>query len=115
LTPIHLDGKLVKSVMQRTSDHVNQLSRSSSYLSPTSMDLTVEHHTPLQETNYGTTFINGFPLRTRPRTITSRAVLIRRERQAGSFKGAFSKAGRKQIRSFGFMENVCFPPLARPT
>jgi len=106
LTPIHLDGKLVKSVMQKTADVVNRLSRSSSCLSLMSLVLTVEHRTFSQETNYGTTFTNGFPLRTPPRTITLRVVLIRREQQIGSFKGAFSKDGKKRIRSFGFMENL---------
>jgi len=100
--------------MQKTADDVNRLSRSSECLSLTSLILTVEHHNLSQETNYGTTFANGFPLRTHPRTITSRVVLIRREQQTGSFKGAFSKDGKKRIHSFGFMENVCLPPLAHP-
>jgi len=40
LTPIHLDGKLMQSVMQKTADDVNRLSRSSSCLSLTSLILT---------------------------------------------------------------------------
>ena len=58
---IHLDGKLVKSIMQRTADNVNKLSRSSLYLPPTLMVLTVEHHTPCRKPIMGRPSQMAFP------------------------------------------------------
>ena len=59
-----------------------------------------------QETNCGRAFTNGSLHQTRLRTIILRVALIKSEQQAGSFKGVSSPGGRRQIRYFGFTENV---------
>ena len=62
--------------------------------------------TSLQETNCGTAFTNGSPHQTRPRIITSRVALIRRERRTGSFEEACSLSGNQRIPYFGYTEYV---------
>ena len=91
--------------MQQTADDVDQIKRSSS---PDLIGSDRGSSYLLQEPSHGTTFINGSLHRIRPPITTLPVLLIRRELQTGSFKGASSPHGSQQIpiRYFGFMANV---------
>ena len=112
LNPARLDGKEARAVFQQTATDVDQMKRSSS---PNRIDINYAQ-AALQGINYDKIFVNGSHRRIRPRTTTSRVVLITREPQAGSFKVAYTMNGNRRLRFSGYMENVrsCPKPFLAP-
>ena len=93
-----LDGKQARAVM-------DEMNRSSS---PYLIGFGCGGPCIPQGPSRGITSIDGSLHRTRPPITTLRVLLIRRERQTGSSKGASSPDGsqQNQVRYFGFMANV---------
>jgi hypothetical protein len=75
----------------------------------------LQTQTLLQGITYDRIFVDGSRHQIHPRTITLHVMLITRELQIGSFKGAFITNGNQQVlsRLFGSMENVRPSPTAR--
>ena len=69
----------------------------------------------LQVINNDRTFVDGSPHQTRLQIITSRAMLITREQQRGSFGAAFTRIGNQQGHFSGSMGNVRPIPLLYDT
>jgi hypothetical protein len=89
LTMTRVDGKEAKEVAQQTANDVDQMRRP---LSSNCISANLIH--PSQVTNCARAFANGSLRQTRPQIITSRVLLIKRERQPGSFKAASSPSGK---------------------
>jgi hypothetical protein len=100
---MYLVAKEGREITQQTANDVDLVKRLSF---PSLISVNSRPSPTFQGTNCERAFTNGSPRQTHPRIITSHAVLIIREQQAGFFREASSKNGCHLNRFFGSMENV---------